>query len=83
MESRLCGSATTGPSIYYESVYFQVISYADLPNGYSFGMIWNPALEARPDHICRLYGDNQGSEVKHIVLSPLRQGLADSVGQPA
>eukprot|EP00973_Karenia_brevis_P049229 6828172-Karenia_brevis.AAC.1 len=56
------GTATTGPSIYYESVWFQVIKYDQIPNGSTFNMIWNPALEARPDHICRLYGDNRGTE---------------------
>eukprot|EP00973_Karenia_brevis_P058554 8154995-Karenia_brevis.AAC.1 len=42
-------------------------------------MIWNPALEARPAHICRLYGDNRGIEVQHIVLSSSQQGRGDSV----
>eukprot|EP00973_Karenia_brevis_P074493 10351782-Karenia_brevis.AAC.1 len=70
------GEVTTGPSIFYESVWFQWVKYKDIPHGYSFNMIWNPALEARPDHICHFYGDTRGMEVKHIVLSPLRQGRA-------
>eukprot|EP00973_Karenia_brevis_P057075 7940882-Karenia_brevis.AAC.1 len=37
-------------------------------------MIWNPALEARPDHICQLYGDNRGAEIKHVVIAPSQQG---------
>eukprot|EP00973_Karenia_brevis_P064368 8943566-Karenia_brevis.AAC.1 len=41
-------------------------------------MVLNPALEARPEHICRQYGDNQGSEVRHIVLSPLQQAVGGS-----
>eukprot|EP00973_Karenia_brevis_P024500 3379715-Karenia_brevis.AAC.1 len=43
-------------------------------HGTNFNMIWNPALEARPAHICRLYGDNRSAEVKHVVLSPSQQG---------
>eukprot|EP00973_Karenia_brevis_P026648 3676139-Karenia_brevis.AAC.1 len=38
-------------------------------------MVWNPALEARPEHICRQYGDNRGAEVHHIVLSPTLQAV--------
>eukprot|EP00973_Karenia_brevis_P084483 11726477-Karenia_brevis.AAC.1 len=41
-------------------------------------MIWNPALEARPDHICELYGENRGAEIKHVVLKPSQQGRSGS-----
>eukprot|EP00973_Karenia_brevis_P011557 1562966-Karenia_brevis.AAC.1 len=41
-------------------------------------MIWNPALEARPHHICELYGENRGAEIKHVVLKLSQQGSSGS-----
>ena len=52
-----------GPSVYYKSVWVQIVHYRDLRKGDEFSMIWNPSYEGRPGHINRRLGRNRGERV--------------------
>jgi hypothetical protein len=65
-----------GPSIYYIGLHVEIVPYNKLPIGETFNLVWNPALEARPEHINERFGDNMA--VQTIVVEYPR-GLPDHV----
>ena len=56
-------SMKNGPSIYYQSLWIQVVPYQELQHESTCAMMWNPSLEARPDHIIRKYGENREEQI--------------------
>ena len=48
-------------------MFIRIRGYQDVPRGHWLNMIWNPALEMRPEHINRKYGTNKSERVCLVV----------------
>ena len=59
-----------GPSVFYKYLLVQHVGYQDLPHDATYNVIWNPGLEARPDHINKLHGFNNKERVCLVVFPP-------------
>ena len=76
------GKNPGGPSIWYKSLHVELCGYQDLPVGEEFAMVWNPALEARPNFINELHGPNNSEQILVIAFPesvplPLLRRLQD------
>ena len=60
-------------SIYYKSLWLHHVGYQNLKKDDVFTLVWNPALEARPQHIIERHGDNRQETVSMVEFPPVRQ----------
>ena len=59
-----------GPSFYYKAMLVHVTNYQEMPHDSIFEYVWNPCLEARPQHITEQYGEASREHVSVVVTPP-------------